>query len=468
MPVTPTWQVHGNSQVPPDEDLPTFSASSDAIFAEYGAKAEDVPDLVQASTLSTETSRHSDDTGPASGEATDVTSGRSVSNRPLQVVGFSIDVGAACSEDARAAASTPVRDVLVPAPTADLTLGETVPSPPLVDHIDAAIALAVEAGRLAAEAAAAVVASETGSEFTGANVVASRRSTKAGAATAPPFSFRRLHITGLGEGGARSEPLTALKAALSRRLPTVGSPENLAAGAAGRAIVVSADATDHLIAGGVWSTVASIIGRKGLSSSDADVTALSTPKCEIGDNGSGGAAGTRDDTCSKMESSDSARKGGAMYYIDDGCYGSLSGALLRGVQMQPSPLRLPSQGVVTNRTSLGGGLTGSTKDCTSKAVTAKPNVEAAAMIRLGENVDVSCTVWGPTCDGLDCVSRVTQLPSDMEPGRDWLFFPDMGARAGADATNFNGLKPLDSFYCIRQRDDGTATTTASLSPYIQS
>ncbi|CAM9671161.1 unnamed protein product, partial [Ectocarpus fasciculatus] len=89
----------------------------------------------------------------------------------------------------------------------------------------------------------------------------------------PPFSFRRLHVTGLGEGGARGEPLAALKAALSRLLPTAAAVtatlscthgDGSASGSASVApacspIVVSADATEHLVASGVWSTVASII-----------------------------------------------------------------------------------------------------------------------------------------------------------------------------------------------------------------
>lgn len=35
------------------------------------------------------------------------------------------------------------------------------------------------------------------------------------------------------------------------------------------------------------------------------------------------------------------------------------------------------------------------------------------------------SVWGPTCDGIDCISKSCYLPEVLEPG-DWLYFSDMG------------------------------------------
>lgn len=37
------------------------------------------------------------------------------------------------------------------------------------------------------------------------------------------------------------------------------------------------------------------------------------------------------------------------------------------------------------------------------------------------------TVWGPTCDGTDCVAQSVALPKSLEVD-DWLYFPDMGGR----------------------------------------
>jgi ornithine decarboxylase len=35
------------------------------------------------------------------------------------------------------------------------------------------------------------------------------------------------------------------------------------------------------------------------------------------------------------------------------------------------------------------------------------------------------TIWGPTCDGTDCVAQSVALPKSLVIG-DWLYFPDMG------------------------------------------
>lgn len=48
-----------------------------------------------------------------------------------------------------------------------------------------------------------------------------------------------------------------------------------------------------------------------------------------------------------------------------------------------------------------------------------------------------CSVWGPTCDGLDCVLSATRLPT-LRAG-DWLLFRDMGAYTLPVASAFNGF-----------------------------
>ncbi|KAF7999353.1 hypothetical protein HF325_006029 [Metschnikowia pulcherrima] len=47
-------------------------------------------------------------------------------------------------------------------------------------------------------------------------------------------------------------------------------------------------------------------------------------------------------------------------------------------------------------------------------------------------------IWGPTCDGLDCVSPRATLPANVQVG-DWLFFPNLGAYTSAATTSFNGF-----------------------------
>ncbi|CAN0218272.1 unnamed protein product [Scytosiphon promiscuus] len=526
----------------------TVGDFSGALEAAYGATSEDVVELVRAAAAAEES-----EVGPAS-SGVDGRGNRNGGSIPLRIIGFSIDVGSSCVEDAHAggASALPARDQGRPGASAlgaaGVAPGEAVASAALAESIDAAVAFAVEMAGVAATAAAATAAAAvdsagevataphadagkgvTSGEFAGEEAAVEHPKPAEGSGTSesaaaaammptsspqpsspPPFSFRRLHVTGLGDGGARGEPLAALKAALSRHLPIASAVKTTPKGngrsgraeggtsplstPASRPIVVSADATEHLVARGVWSTVASIIGRKSVppvvdddneDNGDAAATARSSvggehanpsehrpciageePCCPAGEDAiaDGGDAG-----------------GGAMYYVDDGCYGSLSGALLRGVQMQPSPLRArrrpppppppppliqpevsPSRLLVTagafpretkhNRRNDGAG-------AGSGADASPPGSSPPVPIASPRAKELPCTVWGPTCDGLDCVCRMTQLPDDLEPGQDWLFFPDVGIRGGADVTDFNGLRPLDPFYLIRERDD-----TASPAP----
>jgi ornithine decarboxylase len=56
------------------------------------------------------------------------------------------------------------------------------------------------------------------------------------------------------------------------------------------------------------------------------------------------------------------------------------------------------------------------------------------------------SIWGPTCDSMDCITMDAQLP-EMEIG-DWLFFPNMGAYTVAAASKFNGYSvPSIVFTC---------------------
>lgn len=55
--------------------------------------------------------------------------------------------------------------------------------------------------------------------------------------------------------------------------------------------------------------------------------------------------------------------------------------------------------------------------------------------------DVS--IWGPTCDGLDCIAAKAQLSHNVSVG-DWLYFPNLGAYTSAAASPFNGFEAESS------------------------
>ena len=56
----------------------------------------------------------------------------------------------------------------------------------------------------------------------------------------------------------------------------------------------------------------------------------------------------------------------------------------------------------------------------------------------------SSSIWGPTCDGLDCIKKQCLLP-ELNTG-EWLVFRNMGAYTMCSASTFNGMpKP----HCYR-------------------
>ncbi|KAI5805377.1 pyridoxal-dependent decarboxylase [Peziza echinospora] len=51
---------------------------------------------------------------------------------------------------------------------------------------------------------------------------------------------------------------------------------------------------------------------------------------------------------------------------------------------------------------------------------------------------IKYSIWGPTCDSLDCIDSECYLPEVVDVG-DWLYFSEMGAYSQASATKFNGF-----------------------------
>eukprot|EP00918_Siedleckia_nematoides_P012640 GHVU01027679.1.p1 GENE.GHVU01027679.1~~GHVU01027679.1.p1 ORF type:complete len:468 (+),score=67.10 GHVU01027679.1:253-1656(+) len=92
-----------------------------------------------------------------------------------------------------------------------------------------------------------------------------------------------------------------------------------------------------------------------------------------------------------------------MYYLNDGVYGSFNCILYD--HSEPEPILLEEQpGATLHTTSL----------------------------------------WGPTCDGLDCIKNECLLPQ-LDIG-DWIVFKDMGAYTMCAASNFNGMPKPRCYY----------------------
>lgn len=105
----------------------------------------------------------------------------------------------------------------------------------------------------------------------------------------------------------------------------------------------------------------------------------------------------------EIASADNPGQTHTMYFINDGVYGSFNCVLYDHQVVTPEPLKISRE------------------------------------------KSLDCSVWGPSCDGLDCVSASVRLPP-MRVG-DWLVFKDMGAYTIPVASPFNGF-PVPSVRAV--------------------
>lgn len=93
-----------------------------------------------------------------------------------------------------------------------------------------------------------------------------------------------------------------------------------------------------------------------------------------------------------------------MLYVNDGVYGNLNSILFDHQEPEPSPL-VHSGAFVYGTQSEGS---------------------------------YKYSLWGPTCDGLDCIAKQISFPTPVNVG-DWICFNNMGAYTLAASTTFNGF-----------------------------
>jgi len=63
------------------------------------------------------------------------------------------------------------------------------------------------------------------------------------------------------------------------------------------------------------------------------------------------------------------------------------------------------------------------------------------------NEQFRCTIFGPTCDSMDCIAKDIMMP-ELEVG-EWLYFKSMGAYTTAAASPFNGFKSNPTTFYIQ-------------------
>ncbi|KAJ3373371.1 hypothetical protein GGF31_000804 [Allomyces arbusculus] len=107
-----------------------------------------------------------------------------------------------------------------------------------------------------------------------------------------------------------------------------------------------------------------------------------------------------------VEAKDQEAQKSFMYYINEGLYSSFN--CLYFDHAHVSPKVLVKDGVYVHGQEVGNGETH------------------------------ACSIWGPTCDSMDVITRDGQLP-ELDVG-DWLYFDAMGAYTVAAASTFNGFR----------------------------
>lgn len=108
-----------------------------------------------------------------------------------------------------------------------------------------------------------------------------------------------------------------------------------------------------------------------------------------------------------------------MYYQNDGLYGSFNCVIFDHVTVHPKVLTLHQEFVY------------------------RPDLPSPGM----EGEMQACSVWGPTCDSIDCVRENVMLPKGLEVG-DWLVYENMGAYTICAASTFNGIRRSELRYTL--------------------
>jgi ornithine decarboxylase len=71
--------------------------------------------------------------------------------------------------------------------------------------------------------------------------------------------------------------------------------------------------------------------------------------------------------------------------------------------------------------------------------------DAAVIASTVQKLPIEYSIWGPTCDGIDCISERWACAQTLDVG-DWLYFEEMGAYTKCSATKFNGFS--DSHHTV--------------------
>ena len=112
-----------------------------------------------------------------------------------------------------------------------------------------------------------------------------------------------------------------------------------------------------------------------------------------------------------------------MLYLNDGVYGNFSSIMFD--HQHPIPQ------VLSTRRKPDGYNYSFEQQTDSGYASAEEDVGEGTKL-------IDYSIWGPTCDGIDCIAEKWSSTETVDVG-DWLYFEDMGAYTKCSATRFNGF-----------------------------
>lgn len=141
-----------------------------------------------------------------------------------------------------------------------------------------------------------------------------------------------------------------------------------------------------------------------------------------------------------VEAANSTSPPSYMLYLNDGVYGNFSSIIFD--HQQPIP-RILSTAVVSDgynyaRKPSSASLASSENTLDSGYTSADDAGGLGPVARPRGLAPIMYSLWGPTCDGIDCIAAEWSSRQTVDVG-DWLYFDDMGAYTKCSATRFNGF-----------------------------
>jgi len=91
-------------------------------------------------------------------------------------------------------------------------------------------------------------------------------------------------------------------------------------------------------------------------------------------------------------------------------------------------------------------------------------VSANSIKSSSDEMTYESSIWGPTCDGIDCIMQSVQLP--LHEIGEWFYFQDMGAYTVSAASTFNGMQGPARKYYYCQQSEWCQMHSSSLRPTV--